>query len=136
MPRRRTTSPSTASSAEKGAKPVADSAVPWSSSCSRSFMAITLSRQHLIGARPSCRRPPLGSVLGLVDDFALADPGHHAAQPGTDRLDGVFLSTAATRLQHRIARLIVEHEFARKLAGLNIVQDALHFLFGFIGDDA
>src|SRR5690349_21477153 len=82
-------------------------------------------------------RPPTAlSVFGNVHQLVLGDPGHHGAQLGADFLDGVRRTSGACRLERRLARLVLQHPVARELAGLDVVEHALHFAFCLGRDDA
>src|SRR6478735_9724045 len=58
----------------------------------------------------------------LVDQLVLADPGHHAAQLGTDFFDLVAVVHAADALEARAASLVFLHPVGGELAGLDVVQ--------------
>src|SRR5215471_14670860 len=74
-------------------------------------------------------------VLRLVDQLVLADPGHHAAELGADRLDGMLGGAPAHGLEARLASLVLQDPVAGEASGLDVVQDALHLGLGLVGDD-
>src|SRR5689334_25387787 len=87
-------------------------------------------------AAASIARLRLRSVLRLVDQLVLGDPGHHGAQLGPDLLDRMLGRTPAHGLEARLTGIAFLHPVAGETAGLDIVQDLLHLLLRLIGDDA
>src|SRR6478752_2630425 len=71
----------------------------------------------IIAGVPS--RRTAGSVLGLVDQRALLDPGHHVAQLCADVLDRMLGELGAGRLERSLVDLVLEHPVARELPGLD-----------------
>src|SRR5438128_12270058 len=72
--------------------------------------------------------PSLGptSVPGLVDQRAFLDPRHHVAELDADFLDRMSGELGAGRLERGLVDLVLQHPVARELAGLDVVEHALH----------
>src|SRR3954452_6332506 len=76
-----------------------------------------------------CRAAPVGGlVAGLVDQLVLLDPGHHGAQLLAHDLDRALRVEAATRLQGRRARAVLDDEALGVLARLDVLEHLLHHL--------
>ena len=63
-------------------------------------------------------------VLGLVDQRALLDPGHHVAEFRADFLDRVLGELGTGRLERGLVDLVLEHSVAGKAAGLDVGEHA------------
>src|SRR5687767_9650023 len=75
------------------------------------------------------------SVFALVDKPVFLDPRHHVPELCSHGLDLLLGSYPAHRLERRRAGPVLEYEFARELAGLNLLQYPLHLRFGLVGHD-
>ena len=75
-------------------------------------------------------------VLALVDQGLLLDPGHHGAQLGADLLDLVGVVEAAGGLEAGLAGLALADPLRGEVAGLDVLEDALHLGAGLVVDDA
>ena len=64
-----------------------------------------------------------------LDDFRV-NPRHHRPQLFADLFDLVLAVAAAHGLERGLVGLVLENPFLGELAGLDLVQDLLHFLLG------
>src|SRR5713226_9122971 len=64
------------------------------------------------------------------------DPRHHRTQLFADLFQLVLGVALAQRQKARPADGVLRDPFFSELAGLDLVEDALHLLLGFLGDDA
>jgi osmoprotectant transport system permease protein len=69
-------------------------------------------------------------------EWAALDPRHHVAQLGADFLDRMGGELGAGRLERGLVDLVLQHPVAGELAGLDVVEHALHLGLGLRGDDA
>ncbi len=66
----------------------------------------------------------------LVDEFVLADPRHHRAQPGAHLFDRMRRVAGPRRLKGGLIDLVLEHPVAGEFAGLDVLQNPLHLRLG------
>jgi len=76
------------------------------------------------------------SVFRLVDELVLRNPWHHGAELSAHFFDLMRIVAGADGLERGLVDLVLEHPVAREFAGLDVVQNALHFGLGLGGDDA
>src|SRR5690606_22628786 len=97
-------------------------------SCPAGFLVSFGDRRAPAGRSPVTRSKKawIASVLGLVHQLVLGDPGHHGAKFGADFLDLVAVVHATDALEARGARTVFLHPLRGELAGLDVLQDALH----------
>src|SRR5205085_6612496 len=67
-------------------------------------------------------------VPGLVHQRLRLDPGHHVTQLRTDFLDRMLGELGAHCLERGLVDAVLQHPVARELAGLYVVEHALHVL--------
>ena len=77
-----------------------------------------------------------GLVLGFINQGLFGNPGHHGAQLGADFFNRMRVIQATGRLEAGLVDLVFQHPVTGEFARLNVMQNALHFRLGFVGDDA
>src|SRR5262245_29361416 len=75
-------------------------------------------------------------VPRLIHEPVFFQPRHHVAQLLADYLDRMLAADPAQRVELGGAGLILEQEFLRVGAGLDLLEDAAHLVLAFLGDDA
>ncbi len=68
--------------------------------------------------------------------YLLLDPVHHAAQLSADDFDRVLGFVAAGSRKERASGLVLKDEVAGEFTLLDIFENAFHFFFRFIRNDA
>src|SRR5205807_8168054 len=82
------------------------------------------------------KRAARQSVPAAVDERALLDPRHHAAQLLADLLGRMRGHLRAHRLERGLVDPVLQHPVLGELARLDVAEDAAHLRAGFVGDDA
>src|SRR5882762_3077107 len=98
-------------------------------------MAPALHRTASQELRAALRPGHGASVLRLVHQRTLLDPGHHVAELFADFLDRVRGEFGTGGLERGLVDLVLQHPVAGELAGLDVSENALHLLLGLVGDD-